>query len=693
MNQDVVIRLRLDDSGMPAPVQRTTAAIASIGKAGEVSARQTAAAMRQLPAQLTDVATQLAGGANPLLVLLQQGGQVKDSFGGVGAAIRGLGAAISPMSVVLGAAAAGVAAIGVAAVQGAQETAQLRDTLALSGNAAGLTGARFQALAEQVAESTNSTVSNTKQILLALAQSGQVSNEALASTAMAVARVAAVSGQDAAKVAADFVTMGNGVAKWAAEHNKAWNFISLEQFKNIELTEKQLGAQRAMIEVNGIVVEHLKGQREELGFIDQLLEWGANKWAKWWDAAKGVGRKDSIADLIKEERAAIAEMTKDGEPAVGTFSSGRIQAARLRLAMLAEQAKQEAAVADRLSEAAPKNRQAIDDRLKGGKNEREGRRFESRLGSLDMIDAPFAAEMQRLEKEEAAASQIDAFFDEQLRKQDERDARRFDNAVGFLEDLRSANQRAAIDLIADERARAEAVIRIDLKTASQRIRIRQDLTDAEKDEAVRLYEERARLAIRKLDGDESRAAQKVAEEAGRSVYTETRGALIAAFQDTDNPLRAFGNALYSTILTRATAGIADAMAAAAVGQDGRSGMLGELLKLFGGGSGSGSGSLWNDTTSYTSDPYVVTGSFAVGTNYVPRNMIAQIHEGEAIVPKRFNPWAGGSGAGAGITVNQNVTVKIDARADAQQVAGLAMAAVRQGNEALMSELQSRGVLR
>lgn len=49
-----------------------------------VSAAQTAAALRMLPAQFTDIFTQLAGGANPLLVLIQQGGQIKDSFGGIG---------------------------------------------------------------------------------------------------------------------------------------------------------------------------------------------------------------------------------------------------------------------------------------------------------------------------------------------------------------------------------------------------------------------------------------------------------------------------------------------------------------------------------------------------------------------------------------------------------------------------------
>ncbi|MDO2316561.1 phage tail length tape measure family protein, partial [Escherichia coli] len=50
-------------------------------KAG-ISVGQYKAAMRTLPAQFTDIATQLAGGQNPWLILLQQGGQVKDSFGG-----------------------------------------------------------------------------------------------------------------------------------------------------------------------------------------------------------------------------------------------------------------------------------------------------------------------------------------------------------------------------------------------------------------------------------------------------------------------------------------------------------------------------------------------------------------------------------------------------------------------------------
>ena len=56
-----------------------------------MSAAQTTAALRNVPAQMTDVVVSLASGQQPLTVLLQQGGQLKDMFGGVGAAAKAIG--------------------------------------------------------------------------------------------------------------------------------------------------------------------------------------------------------------------------------------------------------------------------------------------------------------------------------------------------------------------------------------------------------------------------------------------------------------------------------------------------------------------------------------------------------------------------------------------------------------------------
>lgn len=44
-----------------------------------------------IPAQMTDIVVGLSTGQSPFMVLMQQGGQLKDMFGGIGPAIKGVG--------------------------------------------------------------------------------------------------------------------------------------------------------------------------------------------------------------------------------------------------------------------------------------------------------------------------------------------------------------------------------------------------------------------------------------------------------------------------------------------------------------------------------------------------------------------------------------------------------------------------
>lgn len=55
-----------------------------------MSAAQTAFAMRMIPAQMTDIVVGLSTGQSPFMVLMQQGGQLKDMFGGIIPAIKGV---------------------------------------------------------------------------------------------------------------------------------------------------------------------------------------------------------------------------------------------------------------------------------------------------------------------------------------------------------------------------------------------------------------------------------------------------------------------------------------------------------------------------------------------------------------------------------------------------------------------------
>ncbi|MEA4621178.1 phage tail length tape measure family protein [Klebsiella pneumoniae] len=77
-----------------------------LGKTGQ-SAAQTAYAMRMIPAQMTDIVVGLSSGQSPFMVLMQQGGQLKDMFGGIIPAIKGVSTyvmgLVNPFTVTAGA--------------------------------------------------------------------------------------------------------------------------------------------------------------------------------------------------------------------------------------------------------------------------------------------------------------------------------------------------------------------------------------------------------------------------------------------------------------------------------------------------------------------------------------------------------------------------------------------------------------
>ncbi|AUV36371.1 TPA: phage tail length tape measure family protein [Klebsiella pneumoniae] len=77
-----------------------------LGNTGQ-SAAQTAYAMRMIPAQMTDIVVGLSTGQSPFMVLMQQGGQLKDMFGGIIPAIKGVSTyvmgLVNPFTVAAGA--------------------------------------------------------------------------------------------------------------------------------------------------------------------------------------------------------------------------------------------------------------------------------------------------------------------------------------------------------------------------------------------------------------------------------------------------------------------------------------------------------------------------------------------------------------------------------------------------------------
>lgn len=279
------------------------AATRSLGTMG-VSAAQTTAALRQVPAQFTDIVTALQGGQQPLTVLLQQGGQLKDAFGGAGAAASALGgyvaSLINPFTLL--AAAAGAAAIGF--YKGSQEAQEFQKTLILTGNAAGVTAGQLSQMAASIANSSSSTQGRAADILNQMAASGRVGAENLKRFTAAALELERVGGPAAEETTKAFVELAKAPLDASIKLNEAQNYLTkstLEQIKALEdqgrKSEAAKVAQEAYYQAG---IEMAPKLAANLGLVDDVLLSMTTSAKNVADAIKNIGRTDSLAELERQ---------------------------------------------------------------------------------------------------------------------------------------------------------------------------------------------------------------------------------------------------------------------------------------------------------------------------------------------------------------------------------------------------------
>lgn len=255
----------------------------------------------QLTYQTTDLVTQIASGQNALIALLQQGGQLKDSMGGFEGMFRALATVITPFRVAVGGAAAAVGLLALAMYKGSEEAERLRDDLILTGNYAGITQKDFFSLAETISNKVGVSVGNAKVVFGQLVASGKFTQESMGAVGEAILRVADLSGKTAEEVAQDLIPAFRGGANSAKDLNDKMHFLTLEQFKHIELLSKQGKAQEAAAFTAKALNERLANSTRELGYLEAAWKAVSNWASKAWDAMMGVGRKlDAEGSLQKQ---------------------------------------------------------------------------------------------------------------------------------------------------------------------------------------------------------------------------------------------------------------------------------------------------------------------------------------------------------------------------------------------------------
>jgi phage-related minor tail protein len=320
------------------------ATIAATGFAGGTDAAAKSAAqlsyqLRQVGPQFTDIVTSLASGQAPLTVLIQQGGQLKDVFGGIGPAARALGgyllSLINPYTV----AAAAIAAIGYAYNRGAQEEKEFTKAILLSGNAAGVTSNQLAGMASSLKNITGSQGAAADALAL-FVRAGDVGSKNLEKFAASALLFEKTTGQAVSETVKQFEALKKAPLEASVKLNEATGYLTESVYRQIKALEEQgkkaeaaAVAQTALADANDKISRTMI---DNAGAIERAWDAVVKVIKKVGSAILDIGRPEAATEVAKRLEAQIKQIEnagggKDGKAgAFGAFQGDARQLNALR---------------------------------------------------------------------------------------------------------------------------------------------------------------------------------------------------------------------------------------------------------------------------------------------------------------------------------------------------------------------------
>ena len=262
---------------LPEALSRQEAAARRAG----ISVGQYSAALRTLPAQFTDIATQLAGGQSPFLILLQQGGQIKDSFGGLGPMLQALrdalfgfneesretsesaagisdaaeglnntseaaeklgraGGLLNTFNLAIAGSVGLLALLAGAAYSSSQQFDNVARSLILMGGAGFSSMQQLNDAAKDVADNAGASLAESVDTLVQLNDTGKYTADQMTKIAKSILAMGDA-GLDTKAALADFSRLANDPIKALASLNQQYGFVDEAMMKHIITLEKTKG--------------------------------------------------------------------------------------------------------------------------------------------------------------------------------------------------------------------------------------------------------------------------------------------------------------------------------------------------------------------------------------------------------------------------------------------------------------------
>jgi lambda family phage tail tape measure protein len=325
--------------------QTATAANKALGASAAgatMSTGQLNNAMRMLPAQITDITVGLSTGQSPFMVLMQQGGQLKDMFGGIGPAIRAVVGYVAGLLTPITLVTAGVVAMAFAFEKGANEVRAFQNAITMTGGAAGVTANELGAMAKRIGD-VRGTTAAAAEALTKLVDTGKLGADSIEGLGRAAILTQAATGRSVDDMVKDYERIADAPTEAITKLNERYHFLTLAVYEQIAALEKegrqQDAARLALTTYSQAMEERSQQVVQNVGYIEKAWN-GAKTVAKEaWDAMLGIGR-----DLTPQDR--IGQIQKELDQ-IGTsfFHQDRANALRAQLTGLQELVKWQGAAA------------------------------------------------------------------------------------------------------------------------------------------------------------------------------------------------------------------------------------------------------------------------------------------------------------------------------------------------------------
>ena len=317
---------QLGVSAQAAPfIQQLKAQEKQMGLAG-LTAGQYSQAMRMLPAQITDVVTSLASGMPIWLVAIQQGGQIKDSFGGISNTFKVLMSYLTPARILIGGVVGTVAALAKAGYDAYDSQRTLQKALIMTGGYAGSSATEIKSLVDEIAGSA--AVATSGQILevaTAVAKTGKFTKDELKTITKATADWVATTGESTEKVIGYFEKISKDPIKGLAELNESFNFLDKGQLTYIATLEKTKGKVEAVEYATKLFAKTMKDRSDEIAetatplekmWID-IKQWASEAWEEVGIVTLTAG--NMIADVVMGVVNQIRLILAQGDKMIADF--------------------------------------------------------------------------------------------------------------------------------------------------------------------------------------------------------------------------------------------------------------------------------------------------------------------------------------------------------------------------------------